>query len=62
MKRNIIGGAFTLASLMLAGMHWQKMVLFTSSVKLSTLLVKLPPIQPIKLSHWVKSVKMHFQV
>lgn len=60
MKRNIIGGAFTLASLMLA--HWQKMVLFTSSVKLSTLLVKLPPIQPIKLSHWVKSVKMHFQV
>lgn len=61
MKRNIIGGAFTLASLMLAG-HALEMVLFTSSVKLSTLLVKLPPIQPIKLSHWVKSVKMHFQV
>lgn len=57
MKRNIIGGAFTLASL-----NWQKMVLFTSSVKLSTLLVKLPPIQPIKPSHWVKSVKMLFQV
>ena len=46
----------------LADMHWQKMVLFTSSVKLSTRLVKLPPIQPIKLSHWVKSVKMLFQV
>ncbi len=41
-------------------MHWQKMVLFTSSVKLSTRLVKLPPIQPIKLSHWVKSVKNAF--
>ncbi len=40
-ERNIIGGAFTLASLMLAGHALQKMVLFTSSVKLSTLLVKL---------------------
>lgn len=62
MKRNIIGGAFTLASLMLAGhaLAEDGVVHFVGEIVDTT--CEVPPIQPIKLSHWVKSVKMHFQV
>lgn len=46
MKRNIIGGAFTLASLMLAGHALAEDGVVHFVGKTSTLLVKLPPIQP----------------
>ncbi len=62
MKRNIIGGAFTLASLMLAGhaLAEDGVVHFVGEIVDTTCEVTSDTADQIV--HWVKSVKMHFQV